>query len=459
MEKWWYKDDPTEKKARNVLPEKTRRIFEGKQIVCVEYQNITENDERDIFKRVQLGMALTPAEKLQVINTPRAAFIRDLQNEHVKDGGLSSAYLEWDSSRGGDFRCLAQALWCIEKYGPNLKNAGSISQLEKWLTSETELDEDFEEKATDTYRIFSELVQDPKLGKVFKKPTKVSPIEFILISLLIAVHRTSLSMGQLSSAIGTMRTLVRKEHVDIRMNNRVAKTMLDYIRTVKRSDFDQDSEPVAAAPAKGKGKTKAPAKPKSKRKRESGSNNESDEDYAEGPAKAKPKKSKPAPTPKKVPPPPPMKKEPPPSFPSLPSSSGSSRLAALRETARVSTPPSLPSLPTTSQTRQSSVSSNPPTPQLPSPGQRFTFPSSLSAVTGPQSHSVLQGQMQQQPYYSQQQPQHSPYTYNPTGGSGSTATANGYPAATRYVTGGQPPPNPPSRGNSYSGSGNWGSWR
>ncbi|TFK19227.1 hypothetical protein FA15DRAFT_709187 [Coprinopsis marcescibilis] len=69
-EKLWYKDMPTGKR-RKIIPDKLRRVFAGKQIVCVEYQDITENDEREIFQRAQLGMGLTPAEKLQVINTPR----------------------------------------------------------------------------------------------------------------------------------------------------------------------------------------------------------------------------------------------------------------------------------------------------------------------------------------------------------------------------------------------------
>ena len=85
-----------------------RKMFAHKQIACVEYQDITDVDEREIFqvclsllscmiflysdyyflKRVQLGRALTPSgqftilsflhnleEKLQVINGPRASFI------------------------------------------------------------------------------------------------------------------------------------------------------------------------------------------------------------------------------------------------------------------------------------------------------------------------------------------------------------------------------------------------
>lgn len=74
-EKYWYKDAPG--KPRQVLPESYQRLFANKQIVCVEYTDLKDDDERDIFQvstprrpiyhpnqllqRVQMGMALTPA--------------------------------------------------------------------------------------------------------------------------------------------------------------------------------------------------------------------------------------------------------------------------------------------------------------------------------------------------------------------------------------------------------------
>jgi hypothetical protein len=83
-EKWWYKDVQTVErtsKTRRLLPDKYRKEFAKKQIVCIEYKDITEADEREIFQvclgfffsrygilltriiflqRAQLGIALTP---------------------------------------------------------------------------------------------------------------------------------------------------------------------------------------------------------------------------------------------------------------------------------------------------------------------------------------------------------------------------------------------------------------
>ena len=69
---------------------------------------------------------------MQVINTPRATFVREFQSKYLKeDGALAGEALEWDRSRGGDFRCLAQAVFCMESHPPAMKTAGSVVCLEK----------------------------------------------------------------------------------------------------------------------------------------------------------------------------------------------------------------------------------------------------------------------------------------------------------------------------------------
>ncbi|KAF4580786.1 hypothetical protein EYR38_003073 [Pleurotus pulmonarius] len=233
-EKLWYKDTSasgaTTKTRKKLLPEKYRRLFSNKQIVCVEYADITSSDEREIFQRVQLGMALTPAEKLQVINTSRASYVRDLLKDYVDDEerGLAGEDLEWDRSRGADFRCLAQSVHLIAKW-KEVTTVASIPQLEKWLSSSEPLEDNLQQRIMDVYDLFRDLVHDPKLNKVFKKPTKISPVEFVIIPVLISACGERMGMAQLSAAIGKMRDEVRDAHVDIRLNNRVSKWMLEYV--------------------------------------------------------------------------------------------------------------------------------------------------------------------------------------------------------------------------------------
>jgi hypothetical protein len=52
-EKLWYKEVSSGSKTvrpRKILSEKYRRLFANKQIVCVEYHDITGGDEREIFQ-------------------------------------------------------------------------------------------------------------------------------------------------------------------------------------------------------------------------------------------------------------------------------------------------------------------------------------------------------------------------------------------------------------------------
>ncbi|KAJ7833522.1 hypothetical protein B0H14DRAFT_2256663, partial [Mycena olivaceomarginata] len=93
-----------------ILPPKFRNIFDSKAVVCVEYQNLDDADEREIFQVLFFccsawlshGVALTPAEKLKVISTPRATFVRALQDDFLnnEEAGLSGDALAWDRTRG-----------------------------------------------------------------------------------------------------------------------------------------------------------------------------------------------------------------------------------------------------------------------------------------------------------------------------------------------------------------------
>ncbi|KAL0070400.1 hypothetical protein AAF712_002231 [Marasmius tenuissimus] len=130
-EQLWYKDNGGGKTKKTILPDKYRTIFANKQIVCVEYQELRDKDERDIFSRVQLGMALTAAEKMNVISTPRADFIRLLLSRFLTDKSLGNPEIPWAHARGTDFKCFALSVYCISK--PTQTTFSGTVQLENWL--------------------------------------------------------------------------------------------------------------------------------------------------------------------------------------------------------------------------------------------------------------------------------------------------------------------------------------
>ena len=86
-----------------------------------------------------------------------------------------------------------------------------------------------------------------RLGKPFQMPEKVAPIEFVMIVVLVAVHMQSMSLTQLSEAIGAMRRDVRVQHVDIRLNNRVAKSLLTFVKDLGQEPRLEREDSTGAA--------------------------------------------------------------------------------------------------------------------------------------------------------------------------------------------------------------------
>ena len=49
-------------KSKLVLPDAQKQLFGKKAIVCVEYKDLSQQQEIELFQRVQLGKPLTRAE-------------------------------------------------------------------------------------------------------------------------------------------------------------------------------------------------------------------------------------------------------------------------------------------------------------------------------------------------------------------------------------------------------------
>ncbi|KAK0472976.1 hypothetical protein IW261DRAFT_1423952 [Armillaria novae-zelandiae] len=216
-DKYWYKDNlgAPSKRKKNLLPEYLRRMFSNKQIVCVEYQDLADEGERDIFQRVQLGMALTPAEKLQVINTPRAQLIRELMHEYPLEN------LPFDRARATDFRCYAMVAHVIMNY-PNVKNIAVGATLSKWLDVPADVSDSFRTKMVEALERAQEINVPEKIGK-----GKVSPVEVIFIVVLANVIK---DQNNLAALVKEIRADVRETFRDVRTNVSVGKHMLEFVK-------------------------------------------------------------------------------------------------------------------------------------------------------------------------------------------------------------------------------------
>lgn len=86
-QRWWYcANSDAKRSTRLVLDEETKCRFDNMQLTVVYYDDITIDQERDVFGRVQDGVSLTPAERMRAINSPAADLVRTAEI-HIRDIG------------------------------------------------------------------------------------------------------------------------------------------------------------------------------------------------------------------------------------------------------------------------------------------------------------------------------------------------------------------------------------
>jgi hypothetical protein len=203
-----------------------------------------------------MGMALTTAgisflllfrelyftpfiEKLQAISGPWPGLVREITKEYYQGKDGLSANLDLDKTRARDFQNLSQTLFCIDQLPDHIQ--GTTMQLEKWLAKEDGPSAATRAKIHDVFQIYKDLAKDKQLKTPFKKPLRVAPAEFIMIGVLIAIHKETLSLCQLSQAIGILRTETRAVHEDVRTNAKVFKTMFNIIAKKVKAEALKDT--------------------------------------------------------------------------------------------------------------------------------------------------------------------------------------------------------------------------
>ncbi|ORX90283.1 hypothetical protein K493DRAFT_288269 [Basidiobolus meristosporus CBS 931.73] len=225
--KRWFNEDPTVSR-RHVLTEREREDFRYSELICVEYYGLTMEQENEIFSRVQMGVALTAAEKLQAVATPMAQFVRTLLDEYPR-------VLEiMDNRRARPYLLAAQTIHMI--YYEPMKMQSSSSNIEKFLRTNITIDPDFRARCTDTFRKYSKLVEDSL--DIFFVPTIMAPIEFVIFGYIIARYPER-TLEQLKNDLLQMRKHVRSEFIDIRFNTITYNHMMEFVLNIDNYDYEQ----------------------------------------------------------------------------------------------------------------------------------------------------------------------------------------------------------------------------
>ncbi|KAI0337134.1 hypothetical protein BDW22DRAFT_1340401, partial [Trametopsis cervina] len=224
----WYTKEASSTKA--LLSKNQRQIFETKQISCIEYDALTPEQQREIFQRVQNGVALTAAgtsqnstvTRLRAVSSPRADLIRSL--EKILGSGDFFQPLGWGKAMGRDTHCLVLTVYmCALQPKVRLVN---IPMLEKWLQDGKDVTERFRVAMHETFEVLAALVRQEEFKGCFEK---MPQFVFPFAGLLVFLNRARLSLGQLVSAVTGLRDVLRRRHGEAKVNGKVVKTLSNYV--------------------------------------------------------------------------------------------------------------------------------------------------------------------------------------------------------------------------------------
>ncbi|KAG6915010.1 hypothetical protein DXG01_013915 [Tephrocybe rancida] len=273
-------DDPdeevrTSRGVKSEIPEHQRERFLQHQITCVEYHALPPGAEHEVFQRVQMGMILTAAEKLQALSSPWAQWIRYLEHQHVGvEGGLATV-LEWDTKRGRDFQNIAYLVCCCD-YLPEKEEIPTAASITKWIEREDAPTEQFKTAITSVLVDLWNIGSDKHLNHGLKRiGSRLAPVEFIFVGVLLFVMRKR-PLEDRASAITALRKGIRAEYKDVRLNSSVCKTMWSLIRSVssgshghsdtkgkkRKKDDDDEDDDYRPTPVTGLGKSHTRSKKK-----------------------------------------------------------------------------------------------------------------------------------------------------------------------------------------------------
>ncbi|KAL0949469.1 hypothetical protein HGRIS_009522 [Hohenbuehelia grisea] len=269
---FWYTVSAQQKGNKLEIPEKWKREFASKQITCVEYEALDESLEREIFQRVQLGVTLTSAEKLQAVSSKWAVWLGDLLQRHVHvDGGLMEV-LQWNTDRGRDYQNMACVLYLCESYPEQAMP--TAAKLEKFLSRSDSPTPQFKTDINGVFDILNHIATTPPLNNGFKKIIqKLAPVEFMFIGALLYATRDG-ELEDRAEAIFHMRKSIRQQFKDIRFNSNVCRVLWKFIG-------DLENDPTGAGTGTSSGRRRKevePAVSSSGKKR--GRPREQDDDYS-----------------------------------------------------------------------------------------------------------------------------------------------------------------------------------
>ncbi|WVF66333.1 hypothetical protein IAT40_001073 [Kwoniella sp. CBS 6097] len=242
-ERFWFKRI-LQGKAGKQLPPQLVQQFEMLSIQVAEYPNMSDEMQRDVFQRVQLGVALTAAEKLQAIASPWATWIIELEKRYINEDGTLGHTLNWDTSRGKPFQSLLGFIMLA--IDPTRQLTPSAANMKHFVNRADEPEANFKARVHMALSLYVNLAvnyKDAAFGTI--KSKRVSPVEWWFAGFMIYTRMGNLSLETIAHQIGQLRAKVHAEFPGhVFSNGQVTKFLYNEIKKLPKKR-KHDEQPAA----------------------------------------------------------------------------------------------------------------------------------------------------------------------------------------------------------------------
>ncbi|KAJ4358955.1 hypothetical protein N0V95_002571 [Ascochyta clinopodiicola] len=231
--------EPAGSKRKRVLSAQMQQQFYKKEFVSFEFSNLSPKQEEDLFARVQMGVQLNLAEKMRASTGPW----QELASIFVEDFPTIYSLMK-DRARSKDFQltlsCFSQIVECMHPTNANgvpiLKT--NHTYLPKLLSNKGAVDDGLKSHLASVWVTFQNLIEaDPDTftngSKYLRGVQTFAPVEMVAVTVLISTHSETRNNRLLLGDIQAMRTAVRENFADLRLNASVWKWFWDYIEELE----------------------------------------------------------------------------------------------------------------------------------------------------------------------------------------------------------------------------------
>ncbi|KAK9321951.1 hypothetical protein V1517DRAFT_154750 [Lipomyces orientalis] len=235
------------------LPKQVKEYFLSIRLLCVEYADLTSDQEEEMFSRVQLGVPLTAAEKLQAMSTSVHTVARELLKRYPN----VEALIDMKRQRGLQVLIivLAQMKKSMESNSAaTLVSGGHIIKFCRDSSNEESvLSPPFRMHIVKVFDRLNELVVEypdtftHAWGDKSDKSRRFAPVEFLGVCILLG-RNLSHPSAQLNREIVQMRIFLRSEfNGNLRMHSRVWNKLSMYVLSLNAAPNTMLAESAATA--------------------------------------------------------------------------------------------------------------------------------------------------------------------------------------------------------------------